>query len=243
MGSRVHNKKIVLFLRLLPRSLTLIGFLPALLACSAGPPPAGGANGGRAEPVAGTPGTASARPRIVALGDSLTAGYGLAPAQAYPAELQRRLDAAGYRYEVVNAGVSGDTTAGGLSRLEWSLDGDVRILIVALGANDGLRGLPVAQMKRNLATIIERARARRIRVLLAGMETLTNMGPEYRVAFHNAFRDLARDFDVTFLPFLLEGVAARPELNQPDGVHPTAAGARVMADHLWTVLEPMLASP
>lgn len=178
--------------------------------------------------------------RLVALGDSLTAGYGIGQDQAYPADLQRRLDAAGYRYEIVNAGVSGDTSAGGLNRLDWSLDGDVRILIVALGANDGLRGLPPAGMRRNLATIIERAQQRRIRVLLTGMEALTNLGPQYRRAFHDVFPDLARQYDTAFMPFLLDGVAGRPELNQPDGVHPTPAGARVIADHLWPVLEPML---
>jgi acyl-CoA thioesterase-1 len=176
----------------------------------------------------------------VALGDSLTAGYGLPKEQAYPALLQRRLDAEGYRYEVVNAGVSGDTTAGGVNRLEWSLDGDVRILIVALGANDGLRGLPVVEMKRNLSTIIGRAKDRNITVLLAGMEALTNLGPQYRRAFHDVFPSLAREHDVAFLPFLLDGIAGRPEYNQPDGVHPNAEGARRIADHLWPALEPLL---
>lgn len=178
----------------------------------------------------------------MALGDSLTAGLGLAADQAYPAVLQRRLDAAGYQYEVVNAGVSGDTTAGGLSRLDWSLEGDVKVLIVALGGNDGLRGLPVSQMKRNLVTIVDRARQRHIKVLLAGMDTLTNMGPQYRTAFHDVFPEIARERRVDFLPFLLEGVAGRPDLNQPDGIHPTAEGARVIADHLWPILEPLLST-
>jgi len=186
------------------------------------------------------PARPAARPRIVVLGDSLTAGLGLSRDEAYPALLQRRLDAGGYSYEVVNAGVSGDTSAGGLSRLEWSLDGDVRILVVALGGNDGLRGLPVARMEQNLAAIIDRARQRHIAVVLAGMETLTNMGPDYQREFHNAFPDLARRHRVAFLPFLLEGVAGRPELNQRDGIHPTAQGARIIADHLWPVLEPLL---
>ncbi len=180
------------------------------------------------------------RPRIVALGDSLTAGLGLQKTEAYPAVLQQRLDDAGSRFEVVNAGVSGDTSAGGLSRLDWSLDGDVRILIVALGGNDGLRGLPPDEMKRNLAGIIRRARERQVAVLLAGMETPTNMGPEYQRRFHDVFPALARDHKVVFLPFLLEGVAGRPNLNQSDGIHPTAEGARLVADHVWRVLEPML---
>jgi acyl-CoA thioesterase-1 len=184
-----------------------------------------------------------ARPRVVALGDSITAGYGIAKEQAYPAILQRKIDDAGYRYEVINAGVSGDTSAGGLSRLEWSLDGDVRVLVVALGGNDGLRGLPVEQMKRNLGEIIERAQRRRIGVVLAGMETLTNMGPQYQRAFHDVFPALAARHRVAFMPFLLDGVAGRPELNQPDGIHPTAEGARLIADRLWPFLQPLLATP
>lgn len=176
------------------------------------------------------------------LGDSLTAGYGLAPDEAYPALLQRRLDEAGYAYEVVNAGVSGDTTAGGLSRLEWSLEGDVRILVLALGANDGLRGLGVAEMRRNLETIIQRAEARHIRVLLTGMETPTNMGPQYQRSYHAVFPELAAGYRLAFVPFLLQGVAARADLNQADGIHPTSAGARVIADNVWAVLQPMLGS-
>jgi acyl-CoA thioesterase-1 len=190
-------------------------------------------------PVAAAPGSHASRPRIVVLGDSLTIGFGLPATEAYPALLQRRLDAGGYDFEVVNAGVSGDTSAGGLSRLEWSLDGDVRILVVALGGNDGLRGLPPDEMKRNLAEIIRRARARNIAVLLAGMESLTNMGPDYQRRFHDVFPALARERGVSFLPFLLEGVAGRADLNQNDGIHPTADGARIIADHVWSALEPM----
>jgi acyl-CoA thioesterase I len=180
------------------------------------------------------------RPRIVVLGDSLTAGLGLAPTDAYPALLQQKLDAAGYHFEVVNAGVSGDTSAGGLSRLDWSLDGDVRILVVALGGNDGLRGLPPEEMAHNLGEIIRRARDRHIAVLLAGMEAPTNMGPDYQRRFHDVFPALAREYRTAFLPFLLEDVAGRPELNQRDGIHPTAEGARIVADHVWRVLEPMV---
>jgi len=180
------------------------------------------------------------RPRIVVLGDSLTAGLGLAASDAYPAVLQRRLDGSGYTFEVVNAGVSGDTSAGGLSRLDWSLEGDVRILIVALGGNDGLRGLPPDEMKRNLGEIIRRARERNVAVMLAGMESLTNMGPDYQRRFHDVYPALARECRVAFLPFLLEGVAGRRELNQNDGIHPTAEGARIIADHVWRVLEPMV---
>ena len=192
-----------------------------------------------AGPVAAAPVSRPSRPRIVVLGDSLTVGLGLQSTDAYPSLLQRRLDAGGYEFEVVNAGVSGDTSAGGLTRLDWSLDGDVRILIVALGGNDGLRGLPPDEMKRNLAEIIQRARSRDIAVLLAGMESLTNMGPDYQRRFHDVFPALAREQGVSFLPFLLEGVAGRADLNQADGIHPTVEGARVIADHVWAALEPM----
>jgi acyl-CoA thioesterase-1 len=183
---------------------------------------------------------ASARPRIVILGDSLTAGLGLAPSEAFPALLQRYVDERGYAMEVVNAGVSGDTSAGGLRRLDWALDGDPRVLIVALGANDGLRGVPVEEMTRNLDAIIQRARDRDIAVLLAGMEAPPNYGPIYTAAFRRGFSDLARRHDVTFVPFLLDGVAGVSSLNQADGIHPTAEGARKIADHLWKALEPMV---
>jgi len=176
----------------------------------------------------------------VALGDSLTAGLGLSPEAAYPALLQQRIDEAGLKYEVVNAGVSGDTSAGGLSRLDWSLDGDVRVLIVALGGNDALRGLPVEELRRNLSTIIERAQARHIKILLAGMEAPPNFGQSYTVSFHKVYAELAKEYKVTFVPFLLEGVAGIESLNQRDGIHPTAEGARIVADVVWRKLGPML---
>ena len=180
------------------------------------------------------------RSRIVALGDSLTAGLGLSMNQAYPALLQQRLTAEGLDYEVVNAGVSGDTSAGGLARLDWTLDGDVRVLIVALGGNDGLRGLPTQQLKRNLSQIIERAQARRITVILAGMEAPPNHGWEYVVDFHQVYPDLARQYHVAFIPFLLQGVAGHDALNQRDGMHPTAEGARIVADNVWAALKPVV---
>jgi acyl-CoA thioesterase-1 len=182
------------------------------------------------------------RPKIVALGDSLTAGFGLALDEAYPAVLQERLDERGYRFEVVNAGVSGDTTAGGLRRLDWVLEGDVRILILALGGNDGLRGLPVAEMKRNLAAMIERAQSRGIAVLLTSMEAPPNLGASYTTEFRQVFRDLEMEHDVASLPFLLQDVAGERALNQPDGIHPNSEGARVIANNVWTILEPMLAT-
>lgn len=180
------------------------------------------------------------RPRIVFLGDSLTAGLGLAPDQSVPFLIQRRLEEENYDYEVVNAGVSGDTSAGGVSRLEWSLDGDVRVLVVELGANDGLRGVPVSAMKQNLSQIITRAKQRGIVVLLTGMEALPNYGLQYTTAFRQAFRDLAREHDVPFVPFFLEGVAGVPHLNQGDGIHPNAEGARIIERTIWASLEPLL---
>jgi acyl-CoA thioesterase-1 len=173
------------------------------------------------------------------LGDSLTAGLGLPIAESYPALLQQRLDQQGLRYEVVNAGVSGDTSAGGLSRLDWSLQGDVRILIVALGGNDALRALPPDQLRRNLAQIIERAQGRGIAVILAGMEAPTNWGREYDVSFHKVYPAVAQQYHVPLIPFLLQNVAGNERLNQADGIHPTAAGARIVADNVWAVLKPL----
>ena len=212
---------------------------------------AAGCGGGSSEPppepdgALSSPSAAPAvddTPRIVCLGDSLTAGYGLAQSEAYPALLQERLRAAGHPHDVVNAGVSGDTSAGGLRRLDWSLRGDVRLLIVALGANDGLRGLPVADLGQNLSTIIERATTRGVPVLLAGMEAPPNFGPAYTRQFRQAYADVARAHDVRFVPFFLEGVAGQPALNQADGIHPNARGQRMIADLLWREIEPMLES-
>jgi len=179
-------------------------------------------------------------PRLVVLGDSLTAGLGLAATEAYPARLQERLAAAGHRLHIVNAGVSGDTTAGGLRRLEWALDGDVEMLIVALGGNDGLRGLPIDQMKDNLGEIITTANARGVEVLLAGMEAPPNFGEAYTAAFRDVYHQLAREHDVVLVPFLLEGVAGVLNLNQSDGIHPNAVGAARVAEHLWPAVESLV---
>jgi acyl-CoA thioesterase-1 len=176
----------------------------------------------------------------VILGDSLTAGLGLDPTQSVPSLLQARVDREGYEYEVVNAGVSGDTSAGGLRRLDWALEGNVRVLVVELGANDGLRGLPVAGMKKNLAEIIIRAQARGITVILAGMEAPPNYGPQYTDEFRQAYRDLAAEHDVALIPFLLEGVAGLRDMNQRDGIHPNPEGARIVERTVWAALEPAL---
>lgn len=194
----------------------------------------------RASTAAPADGSPAARPRVVALGDSLTAGLGLLEQQAYPAALQRLIDADGYQFEVVNAGVSGDTSAGGLRRLDWALEGNARVLIVALGANDGLRGLSVIEMKKNLTEIVGQAKERNVVVIFAGMEAPPNYGPEYTVSFRQAFQDVAREQRVPFIPFLLAGVAGQSNLNQGDGIHPTAAGATIMAETVWRVLRPVL---
>jgi acyl-CoA thioesterase-1 len=186
------------------------------------------------------PSTTTARPRIVFLGDSLTAGYGLAKEESVPSLIQMRLGSEEYPYDVVNAGVSGDTSAGGLSRLDWSLEGDVRVLVIELGANDGLRGLPVANMKRNLTEIITRAQSRGIKVVLTGMEAPPNFGAAYTAEFRQVYRDLAKLPDVTFMPFYLDGVAGLPQLNIADGMHPNAEGARIIERALWKKLEPLL---
>jgi len=183
------------------------------------------------------------RPQVVVFGDSLTAGLGLEPSQAYPALIQERIDAAGYDYEVVNAGVSGDTSAGGLSRVDWVLGPDVRVLVVAFGGNDGLRGLPVEELKRNLGEIIRRAKAKHVDVVLAGMEAPPNLGKTYSDGFRDAYTSLAREEHVPLVPFLLAGVAGVASLNQADGIHPTAAGAQMAADNVWPLLQPLLERP
>ena len=179
-------------------------------------------------------------PLIVFLGDSVTFGLGLPPHEAYPSIIQELIDAEGYRYKVHNASVSGDTTAGGLRRLSWVLDGDIHVLVIALGANDGLRGLSIAQMQENLSGIIEEAKSKDILVLLTGMEAPPNLGSLYANDFRVVFRDLADEYDVILLPFLLEGVAGNVGLNLADGIHPNTKGAQMIAEMVWLTLKPML---
>jgi acyl-CoA thioesterase I len=221
-------------------SLALSGLSAACSRTAPAPVPAETA-AVQTEPSAEQP-ASSEQPRIVFLGDSLTAGLGVAADDAYPALIGRRLRASGSQYEVLNAGVSGDTSAAGLRRLEWSLKGPVKVIVIALGANDGLRGLPVTELERNLATIIERARARQVAVLLAGMEAPPNFGATYTAQFRAVYPALAKRYDVPLIPFFLEGVAGVAALNQADGIHPNPAGHRMIADLVWRQLEPMLTS-
>ena len=184
----------------------------------------------------------SERPKIIAFGDSLTAGFGLSEKESYPYLLQEKLKADGYDFEVVNAGVSGDTSLGGLERADWVLEQDnAKILILELGANDLLRGTPVSKMKANLDQIIRKAKAKDLKVLLCGMLAPPTMGPEYQREFTRAFPDIAAEHKIVFLPFLLENVALNRELNQADGIHPNPQGTRIMADNIYKALKPMLA--
>src|SRR5687767_1516123 len=183
----------------------------------------------------------SGKPKIIAFGDSLTAGFGLAEKEAYPYLLQEKLNADGYGYEVVNAGVSGDTSLGGVERIDWVLEMEnVEILILELGANDLLRGVPVARMKENLDKIITRAKAKNVTVLLCGMLAPPTMGAEYQRDYSNAFPGLADEHDVAYLPILTENVALKRELNQADGIHPNAEGTRIMMANIYKELKPML---
>ncbi|HVU16394.1 MAG TPA: arylesterase [Candidatus Didemnitutus sp.] len=179
---------------------------------------------------------------LVFFGDSLTAGLGVDPDEAFPALIQKKIEAAGKSWRVVNAGLSGETTAGGLRRLDWILRQPVDLIVVELGANDGLRGLKPEVTRANLQAIIDRIRTHdpKIRIVLAGMRVPTNLGPEYTASFAAIFPELATANKITLIPFLLEGVGGHPELNQGDGMHPTPAGHAKVADNVWTVLAPLL---
>lgn len=179
---------------------------------------------------------------ILFLGDSLTAGLGVSQAQAFPALVQEKIRANNLPFEVINAGLSGDTSAGGFHRLDWLLQRPIDVVVLALGANDGLRGLPVAAMKANLQAIIDRVKAKNpeVKIVIAGMQIPPNLGAEYASAFRAAFVDLARTNNAGLIPFLLEGVGGHVELNQRDQIHPTAAGHKIVAEDVWRVLEPLL---
>lgn len=181
------------------------------------------------------------KPKIIAFGDSLTAGFGLAEKESYPYLLQQKLDTAGYDYEVVNAGVSGDTSLGGAERADWVLGrDDAKILILALGANDLLRRMPVDRMKTNLEKILEKAKEKDMKVLICGMLAPSTVGEEYQRDYINAYGELAKKYETVFLPFMLQGVALDKKLNQADGIHPNAAGTKIMTENIYQALEPLL---
>ena len=182
------------------------------------------------------------RQTIFVLGDSLAAGYGLDPSEAFPALLQKKVDEAGLKFSVVNAGISGDTSAGGLRRIDWLLKRRVDVLVLELGGNDGLRGIPVAATRTNLQAIIDRTKQKypQAQIVVAGMQMPPNMGADYNAAFAKMFPDLARSNNAALVPFLLEGVGGKPELNLPDMIHPTAEGHQIVAGNVWKVLRPVL---
>jgi acyl-CoA thioesterase-1 len=188
---------------------------------------------------------AAPTPRVVLfLGDSITAGYGLDSFEAYPELIRKKIDAKGWNFKVVNAGQSGDTSAGGLSRVDWILKNKVDVLVLELGGNDGLRGLPVAEMKKNLQAIIDRTKQRYpdAKIVVAGMKLPPNMGRDYGRQFEAVFSDLAKKNHALLIPFVLEGVGGVQKLNQSDALHPTAKGHQIVANNVWKVLEPVLRS-
>lgn len=184
--------------------------------------------------------TSDNRPRIVAFGDSLTAGLGVQADESYPAQLQRRLDSLGYHYRVINAGVSGDTTAGGLRRVPWILNNKPELVILELGANDGLRGLPVDQTRNNLRQIIRQLQEAGTTVVMAGMKLPPNYGQDYTASFEAMYQKLAEESRLPLIPFFLEGVGGSSSLNQADGIHPTKEGYEVIVEQVLKALRPVL---
>lgn len=213
------------------RRMTLAGLVIAAFACS---------DGSVASPGSPTAPGQTVVPVIVAFGDSLTSGPGLRPEQTYPALLGERLTREDYRYRVINAGVTGDTTTNALRRFDAALVPDTRILVLAIGINDGLRGVAIPTIERNIATMIERAQARGIAVLLCGMEAPPVSGFSYTIEFHRMFTRLSDRYKVPLVPFFLIGIVGNDELNLDDSLHPNAAGHRVIADAIWPYLRPML---
>jgi acyl-CoA thioesterase-1 len=188
--------------------------------------------------------SAETRKTVVVLGDSLAAGYGVEPEEAYPALLQEKIKAAGLPFKIVPAGVSGDTTADGLGRLDWLLKRKVDVLIVELGGNDGLRGIPIAAIEANLQAIIDRARKKYpdVKIIIAGMRMPPNLGADYVDAYAKVFPEIAARNHVALVPFLLQDVGGEVTLNQADGIHPTPAGHKIVAENVWKVLKPILES-
>ena len=216
-----------------------VGFAAMFIGCAAASQT--GRVSERANQPLKTPQATVNRPKILAFGDSLTAGFGLTEKESYPYLLQQQLKADGFDYEVVNAGQSGDTSMGGLERADWVLGQDnAKILILELGANDMLRGTPVPKMKANLDKIIRKAKERNLKILLCGMLAPPTMGAEYQRDFTMVFPDLASEHKVEFLPFLLDNIALKKELNQADGIHPNAEGTKLMTDNIYKALKPML---
>ena len=211
-------------------------------ACAPSPDAAVEATGEPADTTSAAAPARDARGVVLFLGTSLTAGYGVGEEVAYPARIQAKIDSAGLPFRVVNGGISGETSAGGLARLDWMLQQPIDVLVLELGANDGLRGYDVETMRDNLDTILRRTRETYpdASIVIAGMEAPPNLGGTYTRRFRETFADLARDYDAALVPFLLDGVAADPALNIEDGIHPNAAGQARVAETVWRVLGPVL---
>ncbi len=188
------------------------------------------------------PSATSKKQTILFYGNSLTAGYGVEPSQAFPALVGQKIDSAGLNYQVVNAGLSGETTAGGRSRISWVLRQPVAVFVLELGGNDGLRGLPLTATRQNLQAIMDTVRRKspEATIVLAGMQIPPNLGTSYTKEFRELFKELADKNKVVLIPFLLEGVGGIPKLNQPDGIHPTPAGHKIVAKTVWQVIKPVL---
>ena len=220
--------------------------LSCLLGCffffSCGNNGSGGAKKEGTVPQAGAPAADTAVKNIVFFGNSLTAGYGLDPSQAFPALIQQRIDSLKLPYKVVNAGVSGETSSGGNSRIGWILRQPVHVFVLELGANDGLRGLPVAETEKNLQAIIDQVKAKypEAKLVLAGMQVPPNMGQKYGAEFRSIYPELARRNGMALIPFLLQGVGGEVKLNQEDGIHPTVEGQKIVAENVWAVLKDVL---
>jgi len=206
-------------------ALALCFFSPALPAQTATPAPAAGP-----------------AKTIVFLGDSLTAGLGVQRSEAFPALVEEKIRATGLPFQVENAGLSGDTSAGALRRIDWLLQRPIDVLVIELGGNDGLRGLPVKSLKANLQAIVDKTKAKNpaVKIVIAGMQLPPNLGADYAASFERIYAELARENNGVLIPFLLEGVGGHRDLNQPDMIHPTAAGHRIIADLVWRTLEPTL---
>jgi len=220
------------------RSTIIVALIIILSGCTDNKKPAESDQNNTAKETA----TVTKKKTIVFYGNSLTAGYGVSPSEAFPAIIQKKIDSLGFPYNVINAGVSGETSSGGKTRIDWILREPIDIFILELGANDGLRGTPLSETKKNLQDIIDKVKAKYpdTKLVFAGMEIPPNMGQAYTTEFRNIYIDLAAKNKMTLIPFLLEGVGGEPELNQADGIHPTAEGHLIVAENVWKQLEKLL---
>ena len=219
-------------------TIIIIGLIMLLSACTDNKKPAANDQNNTAK----EPATVIKKKTIVFFGNSLTAGYGVSPSEAFPAIIQKRIDSLGLPYHVINAGVSGETSSGGKTRIDWILREPIDIFILELGANDGLRGTQLSETKKNLQDIIDKVKAKYpdTKLVFAGMEIPPNMGQAYTTEFRNIYTDLAAKNKMSLIPFLLEGVGGEPELNQADGIHPTAEGHIIVAENVWKELQKLL---